>query len=63
MKVRKFDKKLSLNKTTVSNLSESQLNDAKGGIITIGYTCETCDRRFCPTIAPTLCVTCPINCD
>ena len=62
MKARKIYTKLSLNKATVSNLSEPQMNDARGGVITLGNTCETCIPRICPTLAATVCVTCPETC-
>ena len=31
MKTKKFDKKMSLNKETISNLTQEQLNSARGG--------------------------------
>jgi hypothetical protein len=42
MKPRKIDKKLSLNKKTVANLSENQQNKAKGGL---PYTYHCCGTR------------------
>ncbi len=32
MKKRQFSKKLQLNKTTIANINESQMNDVKGGL-------------------------------
>ena len=31
MKTKKFDRKMSLNKETISNLTQEQLNSARGG--------------------------------
>ena len=31
MKTKKFDKKLALSKVTISNLTQDQLNEARGG--------------------------------
>ncbi len=33
MKKKQFSKKLQLNKTTIANINESQMNDVKGGIV------------------------------
>lgn len=48
MKAKKFDKKLSLNKETVSNLTDDQLDSVRGGT---DATCvyQTCDcTKFIP---------------
>jgi len=50
MKTKKFDKKLSLNKKTVSNLSSNQMKSAYGGY-------ETFERTYCRTDCATNCVT------
>lgn len=50
MKTKKFDKKLSLNKTTVAHLGNVEMKDVKGGDLT-----DTC-KTGCPTI------TCPVGC-
>jgi natural product precursor len=48
MKIKKFNKKLSLNKESIANLATTELNDVKGGrppiiIIATYYTCnQTC---------------------
>jgi natural product precursor len=54
MKTKKLSKKLTLNKATISNLNDDQLNQAKGGEIwTEGYCTETCNTAVtlcdCPT--------------
>jgi hypothetical protein len=63
MKTKKFDKKLVLNKKTISNLGNGQMKHVYGaaitdveykltvGIVTPPYTCYSCPN--CP--APTLC--------
>ena len=59
MKTKKFSKKLSLNKTTVSTLQNFQLQEIKGGGCNSGITCEwsycddnsllvTCIAELCP---------------
>jgi hypothetical protein len=43
MKTKKFSKKLVVNKTTISNLNQEQLNDVKGGVYTQFPSCNpTC---------------------
>ena len=47
MKAKKLTKKLSLRKETVSNLDDSLMKAAKGGIYTIHDTCgNECDTIF-----------------
>lgn len=48
MKKRKINKKLSLNKSTVSSLNGQQLVNAKGGDFPTGLICETADGTACP---------------
>jgi len=55
MKTKKIDKKLSLNKKTISNLSKGQLFNAKGGYYTYtvctlctSYTQGSVSIRDCP---------------
>jgi hypothetical protein len=60
MKTRNFVKKLSLNKTTVVNLRDEELDVARGGISLKSCTNETEDVEICvsfPTETPTECVT------
>jgi hypothetical protein len=54
MKTKRFNKKLSLTKTTIANLANPELNNVKGGLETCGLTC-TCVLG-CETI------TCPVGC-
>lgn len=42
MKQKTFDRKLSLNKKTISNLDDKQLHVIRGGTPTKGKTCNTC---------------------
>ncbi len=62
MKTRKFDKKLSLNKKTVSNLSVQEMKCVNGGVdgCICGCTCCcTVDFRLCnPTLQTKVCY-CP----
>lgn len=72
MKPKTFNKKLTLNKETVTNLSNDALVKIKGGIWTIQYTCNdfgvrcdtnnTCGRETncveCFTQIPTMCNYC-----
>lgn len=58
MKTKRFDRKLNLNKKTVSNLAKGDMGGVKGGGATYNtcyYTCESCDTRLntclpCPDI-------------
>lgn len=59
MKTKKLNNKLSLNKTTITNLDEIRMDDVRGGSKrTFGWTCETCDPQWCPTYLGTICPTC-----
>jgi hypothetical protein len=64
MKSKTFQKKLVLNKKTVTNLNNGEMGDAKGGHLTLNYTCrpcdtiQTCDQICCPTF---LCDTDPFT--
>jgi natural product precursor len=51
MKKVKFNSKLSLNKETVANLNNSELNEAKGGYSGYEPSCwQACDtKKQCPT--------------
>ena len=42
MKTKKFEKKLLLNKKTISNLSNGQLSDVKGGVLTLNTYVTVC---------------------
>ncbi len=57
MKPKKFNKKLSLNKKTIANLSHGQLGNMRGGFTPILCTGETCRITLCAT-----CETCD-TCD
>ena len=48
MKVKNFDKKLSLNKKTIAHLKMEDLGRVKGGAITF-YSCQftQCNETFC----------------
>jgi hypothetical protein len=57
MKPKKISKKLSFSKSTIANLSATELREAKGaGTTGPGYTgpCYTCDFT-CPTCCPATC--------
>jgi hypothetical protein len=47
MKSKKFDKRLSLNKKTVANLTNKGMNDARGGQLPYPPTTSTC--FYCKT--------------
>jgi hypothetical protein len=57
MKSKKFEKKLTLNKKTIVNLSEATMKNAQGGLITKESECCTINATYCDT-CNTLC-TCP----
>ncbi|MDQ1349900.1 MAG: hypothetical protein QG657_201 [Acidobacteriota bacterium] len=64
MKINKVTKKLVLNRTTVANLSDFQMNVARGGVpwTSIGapHLCGTRCGTVCPTgCAPVSAPTCP----
>lgn len=48
MKAKSFNRKLSLNKVTITNLEADRMNDAKGGITGGAYTCPSCPLVACP---------------
>ncbi len=61
MKTKKLDKKLSLNKSTITNLNRANMADFKGGLrIPSGNTCPTCDLLICTWYTegpgPTACI-------
>ena len=57
MKTKSFSKKLALNKQTVTNLEEQQLDKIKGGLDSIHASCfATCLVQTRP------CWSCPIPC-
>jgi len=60
MKTKKFDKKLALNKTTVANLNNAQMNDLKGGAPNTRITCPICDTlESCFATLCTICMSIP----
>jgi hypothetical protein len=61
MKTKKFEKKLALNKQTVSNLNKSQMNGINGAGPTTNITCEFCDTVV--SCEETLCPICVSNPD
>lgn len=38
--MKKFNKKLSLNKTTLASLDNTSLSEVKGGLLSIGASCK-----------------------
>jgi natural product precursor len=59
MKTKKMSKRLSLNKKTITDLNDSELNSVRGGIDT-GYSCpghcdtiESCGPTQCPACLTT----------
>jgi hypothetical protein len=59
MKAKKFNKKLSFNKQTVSNLNFNQMSDIYGGADTEGLT--VCETR-CATNCIRTCSACVMTC-
>jgi hypothetical protein len=68
MKQKKFSKKLVFNKSTVADLTHSQMNQAKGGALVITYSklvrCYVCESDGDPcetiqSICPCATSTCP----
>lgn len=53
MKTKKLSKKLTVKKETISNLGISELEDAKGGLVTRNYS--ECGDGYA-TLVPCLCV-------
>lgn len=51
MKTKTFKKKLTLNKKTISALSDLEKNQAKGGLVTAPRT--TCFPLLCMSVQPT----------
>ncbi len=69
MKIKKFGKKLVLNKETVTDLNTGAMNHVNGGNktgITCGRLCDTvlltCDATLCVTCGETQCGTCFNTC-
>lgn len=70
MKTKKFNKKLSLNKKTIANLVNKELNDVRGGI-SEGTDCGFCNTEGIACRPTTQCTggcvetdfTCPASCD
>lgn len=57
MKPKKLDKRLSLNKRTISNLENKKLNEVLGGAPSIDTLCKTwggnsCEGTICYSIDP-----------
>jgi len=57
MKVKKFDKRLSLNKVTVANLGTSAMHKIQGGAVTVTANCHSCNIS-CNTKDPEFCTDC-----
>lgn len=57
MKTKKLSKKLALNKKTISNLSDSEMNNVHGGELTMPpktcLVCETDYGPYCDSVIPT----------
>jgi hypothetical protein len=63
MKTKKFEKKLTLNKKTIADLSNSQLGIIKGAIQSFpGLTCPTVSLCICKITGCTGCQTCADTC-
>jgi hypothetical protein len=65
MKPKKFQKKLTLNKKTIADLSNGQLGKIKGGALTLPTRCrcvDSVDVCWVPTEAPETCITCEYPC-
>lgn len=45
MKTKQFNKRLSLNKKTVVNLSNNELNNVQGGVFTLETVCRACNTE------------------
>lgn len=60
MKIKKLNKKLSLNKATVADLEVKDMNSVKGGYQSVEHSaCPTCETICFPKCIPTLtCVVC-----
>lgn len=62
MKKKQFERKLTMNKQTIANLSKEKLNALRGGIVT--FDCET-DGPICTQYIqcqPTEQASCPLTC-
>lgn len=58
MKTKSFSKKLELNKTTVSNLGKSEMNDVLGQAIILtdpNGNCYTMYKDYCMSVDPRYC--------
>lgn len=67
MKTIRLNKTLTLNKKTIVNLDNENMNALKGGINTLGTICPSCDSCLsecvCPNTEPPLCtLTCDFKC-
>jgi len=54
MKQKKFSNKLTINKQTVANVNNSEMEKAYGGAVTIIYT----GCAVCPTERLSICISC-----
>ncbi len=61
MKVKRFAKKLVLNKHTVANLDPRQMGNIAGGGITYTTACNTCVET-CMTQCPACTMSCNLDC-
>ncbi|HLP59476.1 MAG TPA: class I lanthipeptide [Candidatus Deferrimicrobium sp.] len=57
MKAKKLEKKLILNKQTISNLKDGEMNKLKGGV-TLRTDCKTVCISDCFTCFVTICIDC-----
>jgi hypothetical protein len=48
MKIKKFSKKLNINKSTIANLSQDNQDEVRGGVKPTGFTICTCPYTQCP---------------
>lgn len=59
MKAKKFNTRLMLNKNTIANLNNSDMNGVHGGDLTVGPNCTgvNCTQIPCNTLRRTVCFT------
>jgi len=52
MKTKKFNKTLTLNKTTIANLGDGEMNRIQGGVSTDFQSCDSYCASICPVKCP-----------
>lgn len=53
MKTKKFNKTLALNKMTIANLGDGEMNRIQGGVSTDFQSCDSYCASICPVKCPT----------